>query len=200
MNWLYCTMFFGSLPIAIRFIISLSASGEQIPLFALSDFAFFGIMFNIAAITNATNLKRASADLIVTVVSSAIIHIVLLVAVYSVALFPSVNPIVLWVIVSFVLTSSVILSYLTTNRTFLQDVQNALATANAREEIPTIYLSYLDYVEAYNRNGEDLGKNPWEDFTERLAKCGLEYDFEADKIRVKTQKNAEKNRQIMEAE
>ena len=189
MNWLYCTMIFGSLPIVIRFIASLSTSGEQIALFALSDFAFFGIMFNIAAIANVSTLKRASADLILCVAFNAVVFITLLVAIYTAALLPNINQCFLWVVVSLVLIISVILSYSTTDRKFLQDVQSAFEIANVREEIPTVYLSYLDMMEECRRNGEEPDKDPWEDWTERLARCGLEYDPESDKIRVKTQKS-----------
>ena len=86
MNWLYYSIIFGSLPMGLRSVISLSSSSEQIPLFALTDFAFWGIMLNTAAIANATNQKQYSHDLVNGIVSATLTHIVLLTAVYCIAL------------------------------------------------------------------------------------------------------------------
>ena len=119
MNWLYCTMIFGSLPIAIRFIVSLSVPNEQIPLFHVADFAFWGIMFNIAAITNVSTIKKASSDLIISVVAIAIVYIVFFVTLYCIVLFPSVNQgVAAWCAVLFVLATSVFISHCTTDRQF----------------------------------------------------------------------------------
>jgi len=155
MNWLYYTMIFGSMPIGLRLVISLSASTEQIPLVSLTDFAFLGIMLNTAAIANATNQKLYSPDLIGGVVSAALTHIVLLVAIYCIALFPAVTPFVMWFVGLPIIASSLLLSYWTTNREFMISVQLAFEAANAKEEMHPLMKAYMESIEKRVLNGEN---------------------------------------------
>ena len=183
MNWLYYTMIFGSLPIAIRFVVSISASSEQIPLFSLADFAFWGIMLNTAAIANATSQKKASPDLIGGIVTAALTHIVLLVAVYCIALFPAVSQIVVWCVAVPIFASSFFLSYLTTDREFLLSVQKTFEMATKRERLHPLMKAYLKTIEDRIARGENPAEG--EGMVEFFDSHGLEIDFAAKKIRKK---------------
>ena len=187
MNWLYCTIIFGSLPIVIRLIVSLSASDSQIPLFSLSDFAFWGIMFNIAAITNATHMKKVSSDLIVGIVSVAIIHIVLFVTIYCIALFPSINHGVLWTIGTVILISSFIFSHETTDREFMHSIQMALEMANTRDKMHPIMKEYLKHIDERIKHGENPKEG--EGIVEFFDSYGLDIDPNTLQIRRKSYDN-----------
>ena len=183
MNWFYYTMIFGSLPIGLRFVISLSASTEHIPLFSLADFAFWGIMLNTAAIANATNQKQTSFDLIVGIVSTALTHIVFLVAIYCIVLFPAVNQSFMWCVGLFILASSLLLSYGTTDRKFMITVQDALETANTKDEMHPLMAEYTEMLEKRIRNGETVTFG--DDIVEFFDSNGYEFNSETMEFRLR---------------
>ena len=142
------------MPIAIRFVVGHAVTNEQIPLFALADLAFWGIMLNTAAIANVTNNKNANSELTTGVVTIALTHIVFLVTIYCIALFPMVAQTFIWVFAVFVLLSSFLFSACTISKEFLSDVEYGLDLANAKDEIRPSILSFVNYLEAKRKKGE----------------------------------------------
>ena len=176
MNWLYYTIIFGSLPIAIRIVVAFATSSGQVDLFAPADFAFYGIMLNTAAIANVTAGKKYSPDLIAGVMTVAITHIVLLVSIYCVALFPDISKAATLAIGFIVLASSLLFSYLTIDREFMSDIKMGFDMANARDAINPFVLSCMDLLDEQRKSGEK--PNLGEDAIFLLDKNGYRLDPE----------------------
>jgi len=188
MHWLYYTMIFGLLPIVIRCIVSLSVLDERIPLFSLADFAFFGIMLNIAAITNVTNLKKTIPHVIVFVVSIAIVHIAFLTTLYSIALFPEVKHSIVLVIAGIVLASSFLFLYATTDMNLLLSLQMASEMADIKDTLHPLKQAYMEQTIDLTLQGIKPQEGDWEKYLDAL---GHEEDPVTKEIRRKTYPKAD---------
>ena len=173
MNWLYYTIIFGSLPIAIRIVVAFATSSGQVDLFAPADFAFYGIMLNTAAIANVTAGKKYSPDLIAGVMAVAITHIVLMVAIYCVALFPEISKAATLAIGFIVLVSSFLFSLITTSKNLMSDIDAGLDVANKRDDVDPLILALNDMLATQTKEGNaEMGDG----FRKALSDFGYELD------------------------
>jgi len=136
---MYYTALFGSLPLAVRLIVSYSVGGQDIPPFALSDVVFLSIMFNVAGMVNVTNTKDALPDVAAMINIWACTNISLLAALYTVGLFPAVNSCIAGMFCGLFLISSLALSWCSLDSEFLLQAQTSFDNANFIENEVPVY-------------------------------------------------------------
>ena len=115
--------------------MSLSDPSGAIPLFLIGDFVFWGIMLNASAIYNVISAEN-SPDAQVSETAWAFLRSAILVAMYTVALFPGISQIALWIIVTPIVTISLIASFLVTDSIHMQAKQEIFNLANKIERLP----------------------------------------------------------------
>ena len=134
--WMYYTLFFGLLPLAIRVIASVFAPESQITIVVIGDVVFCGIMFNAAALYNISVAENVP-DVQVSAVASAFVRATILVAIYTLALIPAINQSILLLVPAVILSLfSLYASYRMTDSTFLWKKQKIYNLANRIEEHP----------------------------------------------------------------
>jgi hypothetical protein len=163
--WIHYTMIAGALPLIIRVIVSLSMPGSNVPMVAIGEFVFWGIMFNSAAIYNISNVDNVP-DVQVGFTTSAFARTVLLVAIYTLAFVPGISPTILWLIAAFLTLTSLVASYLTTDSSFLRNKQNIYDYANHVEGLPP---TIRDKVRKVAERAIVDGKNM--NIDEEIAEC-----------------------------
>ena len=137
LHWMYYTMLIGALPCLIRLVVWLSVPDiPMLPYAIVGDVVFWAIMLNVAALYNVSTTENIP-DVQVSVTAAALMRIAVLVAIYTVALFPGVSPLVLWIAVTLLATLSLFGSYFTTDSTFLESQQQIYDLANSIEGLPT---------------------------------------------------------------
>lgn len=183
LNWMYYTMIFGALPLVIRLIVSFADPSGRIDHCSLSDFAFWGIMFNIAAISNATSHKEMQPSLFSSVVTLSLIQISFFVAIYCISILPDLKLLVAWFICIPLLIISIIFSYLTTDNEFMVSIRMALEEADVIEKMHPLQRAYLQQLQDRMMNGEDiLHMDEAEGLREFLEPFGFDLDEKNMKI------------------
>jgi hypothetical protein len=133
---MYYTLFFGLLPIAIRSIASVFAPESQILPIVVGDVVFAGIMFNAAALYNISVAKDVP-DIQVSATASAFVRATILVAIYTLSLFPDISQSILLLVPAAILSLfSLYASHWMTDSTFLWKKQKLYNLANRIEEYP----------------------------------------------------------------
>lgn len=135
LNWMYCTVFFGALPLLLRLLISSMLQDQTIPMVVISDVVFFGIMLNVAAFHNVTNTEGIP-DVQFSATAGAFIRSALLIAFYTIALLPIGHHWGLWCVVTLVVLYSGTASFMTTDSDHLHFLQEMYALANRVEGLP----------------------------------------------------------------
>jgi hypothetical protein len=133
--WIYYTVLIGFLPIAIRFVVSLSVPFGQIPLFAIGDVVFWGIMLNAVVMYNVASSEDLP-DVQTSATAWAFIRSAILIALFTADLFPISNYVVLWILVTPLIVFSFAASLLSTDSIFLHAEQKIYALANNIEGSP----------------------------------------------------------------
>ena len=156
LHWLYFTLFIGALPLLIRFIVWLSVSDVPMLPIVVGDVVFLAIMLNVAALYNITVTENVP-DVQVSTIAAALIRIVILVALYTAALFPGINFIALWIVVALLLLISLIASFFATDSIGIQSQQKFYDMANTIVEYPLeVRKQVLAVIDRHLENPENV--------------------------------------------
>jgi hypothetical protein len=149
-------MIFGALPLVIRLIVSFADPSGRIDHCSLSDFAFWGIMFNVAAVSNASTYKDMHASLFSSIVTLSLILISFFVAIYCISILPDLKLFSAWVICILLLMVSIIFSYFTTDKEVMTAIQMALEDADAMEKMHPLLRAYMQIIQDRIMKGENV--------------------------------------------
>ncbi len=142
---MFYTIIFGMMPLAIRVLLSTAApSSTPIPWFSLSDFAFFGIMVNVATISGVSTNKMVKPNVLAVFVAISVLFIMAYVAIHTIAMLPSSN--LQWptAIAVLLLIISFLVSLSSTDTDTLQWLQIALDNADWIDSLgPTYEREYV---------------------------------------------------------
>jgi len=151
-RWLWYTLFFGTLPIVMRFYSAFWSTEQNIDYFVLSDIIFLGLMFNASAMSNISSEQDIPSVHMNFFPVTAILSM-LLALLYAVGLSQNVNWIVVWLTTVLLVLCSFGLSFFSSNSRSLRRLQKDFTLAEYTSKLDEpLRSAVFDLVERARMN------------------------------------------------
>ena len=132
-HWLCFAVGFGAFPLVLRIGLATAEAGENIPMFAISDIAFWGLILNTAAMAHINPDRLPKVYFLVA--PFAVFLSGVMAAVYGITLvFPPGTA--LWALAVCGFLASFVLSFLTSVRPWMDSLQHVLDVADKLAVLP----------------------------------------------------------------